>query len=70
MNFMNKKQFPRLETVPIFYQEVISSYCKSSIPEKNIYKRICMKIVFVEIDNIYVMISLDSVNPLLMLVIY
>ena len=38
MNFTNKKQFPRLETVPLFYQEAISSYTKANIPDKILTK--------------------------------
>ena len=34
MNLCNKKQFPRLETIPPFYQEVVIGYCKANIPEK------------------------------------
>ena len=30
---MKKKQFPRLQSVPPFYQDVILGYCKSNIPE-------------------------------------
>ena len=34
MNLCSKKQFPRLETIPTFYQDVVIGYCKANIPEK------------------------------------
>ena len=34
MNFNDKLQFPRLQSVPPFYQDVILGYCKSNIPAK------------------------------------
>ena len=34
MTILSKKQFPRLEMVPAFYQEIIVGYCKANIPDK------------------------------------
>ena len=34
MNFSTAKQFPRLQQVPLFYQEIICGFCRANNPSK------------------------------------